>query len=311
MRRPPHTPTFLRRFSHTHAHTKNTHTIAQHPWQRRGHQARGVRAAQSGGRGDTAGAAGPAAEEARQPGEGPGGVPLAAGDSGRPASLLRATFGGTLCMQRPRQPSTTHQHQRTEAATSAGPARPRGGGPQRQALHDRVPARPQPAWPGGQRLRGLRPPPRLGWRWDGGGVCEEAAADAAADGPELLQLGDAPRDVQPDAQLSGGVWQGCGAGLERVRELAGVGGWVGAADYRAPTKGSNCDTTCTRQTATCTRKQVIAEGVRGLVFKNKRDRKVIDVDPKAPPGESSVRSELPTDEYMQVVIYDHVTRRRG
>jgi hypothetical protein len=51
--------------------------------------------------------------------------------------------------------------------------------------------------------------------------------------------------------------------------------------------------------------------VRGLTFKNKRDRKVVDVDPHAPPGDGSVRSELATGEYLQVVLYDHVTRRRG
>ncbi|KAI8471755.1 MAG: hypothetical protein J3K34DRAFT_367710 [Monoraphidium minutum] len=58
--------------------------------------------------------------------------------------------------------------------------------------------------------------------------------------------------------------------------------------------------------------QVIAEGVGGLVFKSKRDRKVICVDPKAPtPGDNSSRSELAGCEYEQAVIYDHATRRRS
>lgn len=56
--------------------------------------------------------------------------------------------------------------------------------------------------------------------------------------------------------------------------------------------------------------QVIAEG-GGLVFKSKRDRKVVDVDPSAPPGDNSSRTELETGEYAQVVLYDHVTRRRS
>mmetsp|Transcript_5767 Transcript_5767/g.9997 ORF Transcript_5767/g.9997 Transcript_5767/m.9997 type:complete len:237 (-) Transcript_5767:573-1283(-) len=56
--------------------------------------------------------------------------------------------------------------------------------------------------------------------------------------------------------------------------------------------------------------QVIADNEAGLLFKNKRDRKVINVDPRARPGDNSTRTELGTQEYMQVVIYDHVTRRR-
>lgn len=47
-------------------------------------------------------------------------------------------------------------------------------------------------------------------------------------------------------------------------------------------------------------KQVIAEDVSGLKFKNKRDRKVLNVDPRAPPGDGSSRTELETHEYMQV-----------
>ncbi len=57
--------------------------------------------------------------------------------------------------------------------------------------------------------------------------------------------------------------------------------------------------------------QVIAENEKGLLFKNKRDRKVINVDPKAVPGDNSTRTELQTEEYIQAVIYDHVTRRRA
>ena len=59
------------------------------------------------------------------------------------------------------------------------------------------------------------------------------------------------------------------------------------------------------------RLQVIADNESGLLFKNKRDRKVINVDPRAKPGDNSTRTELKTEEYMQVVIYDHVTRRRS
>ncbi|CAD7696110.1 unnamed protein product, partial [Ostreobium quekettii] len=57
--------------------------------------------------------------------------------------------------------------------------------------------------------------------------------------------------------------------------------------------------------------QVIADSEKGLLFKNKRDRKVINVDPSQKPGDNSTRTEVDTDEHMQVVIYDHVTRRRS
>eukprot|EP00877_Chromochloris_zofingiensis_P011535 jgi/Chrzof1/6635/Cz19g03160.t1 len=57
--------------------------------------------------------------------------------------------------------------------------------------------------------------------------------------------------------------------------------------------------------------QVIADDTVGLLFKNKRDRKVINVDPKSPPGDNSTRTQLQTAEYLQVVLYDHVTRRRS
>lgn len=57
--------------------------------------------------------------------------------------------------------------------------------------------------------------------------------------------------------------------------------------------------------------QVIADS-EGLLFKNKRDRKVINVDPTlATPGDNSSRNELDTDEYLQVVIFDHLTRRKN
>ncbi|KAM4809879.1 cilia- and flagella-associated protein 299 [Rhinophrynus dorsalis] len=56
--------------------------------------------------------------------------------------------------------------------------------------------------------------------------------------------------------------------------------------------------------------QVIAENSSGLLFKNKRDRKILNVDPKASPGDNSTRTPVQTDLYIQAVIYDHVTRRK-
>lgn len=57
--------------------------------------------------------------------------------------------------------------------------------------------------------------------------------------------------------------------------------------------------------------QVIANNAAGLVFKNKRDRKTISVDPSSNLGDNSTRTDFSTQEHLQVVIYDHVTRRRG
>ncbi len=76
-------------------------------------------------------------------------------------------------------------------------------------------------------------------------------------------------------------------------------------------------------------RQVIADPERGLLFKNKRDRKVINVDPRAASGDNSSRHEIKTHgsvpaaaplpqphartrtEYIQCVIYDHSTRRKN
>jgi hypothetical protein len=57
--------------------------------------------------------------------------------------------------------------------------------------------------------------------------------------------------------------------------------------------------------------QVIAENTSGLLFKNKRDRKILNVDPKAStPGDNSTRVVVETARYTQVVLYDHITRRK-
>jgi Domain of unknown function (DUF4464) len=56
--------------------------------------------------------------------------------------------------------------------------------------------------------------------------------------------------------------------------------------------------------------QVISDNHLGLLFKNKRDRKLINVNPEVNPGDNTTRMELETTEYVQIVIYDHTTRRR-
>ncbi|XP_029781909.1 cilia- and flagella-associated protein 299 isoform X2 [Suricata suricatta] len=56
--------------------------------------------------------------------------------------------------------------------------------------------------------------------------------------------------------------------------------------------------------------QVITDNPQGLLFKYKRDRKILNVDPKVPPGDNSTRIPIQTDLYMQAVIFDHVSRRK-
>ena len=56
--------------------------------------------------------------------------------------------------------------------------------------------------------------------------------------------------------------------------------------------------------------QVITDSTQGLLFKNKRDRKIINVNPESDPGDNTIRIEFEAAEYEQVVIYDHTTRRR-
>ncbi|CAH8458670.1 unnamed protein product [Schistosoma turkestanicum] len=55
---------------------------------------------------------------------------------------------------------------------------------------------------------------------------------------------------------------------------------------------------------------VITESPNGLLFKNKRDRKILNVDPNAAsPGDNSTKIVIKTNKYLQVIIYDHTTRR--
>ncbi|KAL0208006.1 hypothetical protein P9112_010593 [Eukaryota sp. TZLM1-RC] len=54
--------------------------------------------------------------------------------------------------------------------------------------------------------------------------------------------------------------------------------------------------------------EVVADPDLGLLFKNKRDRKVIRADPDAE-GHNEIRYAIETSEYEQVVVYEHRTRR--
>eukprot|EP00792_Barthelona_sp_PAP020_P009213 TRINITY_DN3279_c6_g1_i1.p1 TRINITY_DN3279_c6_g1~~TRINITY_DN3279_c6_g1_i1.p1 ORF type:complete len:239 (+),score=56.52 TRINITY_DN3279_c6_g1_i1:30-746(+) len=56
--------------------------------------------------------------------------------------------------------------------------------------------------------------------------------------------------------------------------------------------------------------EVITDPEEGLLFKNKRDRKIIVVDPKKSPGSGTECYEIRTHEYDQVIIYEHVTKRK-
>lgn len=38
---------------------------------------------------------------------------------------------------------------------------------------------------------------------------------------------------------------------------------------------------------------------------------VIDVDPSVAPGDNTMRTELAVPDYKQVVLFDHIARKRG
>ncbi|KAG7214461.1 hypothetical protein INR49_026892 [Caranx melampygus] len=54
--------------------------------------------------------------------------------------------------------------------------------------------------------------------------------------------------------------------------------------------------------------EVIYDDPGGLLFKNKRDKKILNVDPLCGAGEDSNRTFLQSDLYVHVVIYDHNIR---
>ena len=50
----------------------------------------------------------------------------------------------------------------------------------------------------------------------------------------------------------------------------------------------------------------------GLLFRNLRDRKVINVNPEInEPGDGTTREEIICSTYKQVVFFDHQTRRKN
>ncbi|XP_037076711.1 cilia- and flagella-associated protein 299-like [Pollicipes pollicipes] len=56
---------------------------------------------------------------------------------------------------------------------------------------------------------------------------------------------------------------------------------------------------------------VLSESVHGMVFKSRRDRKVVSVDPRTEtPGDSSTRTLVQSSNYTQVVLYDHIIRQK-
>ena len=55
-----------------------------------------------------------------------------------------------------------------------------------------------------------------------------------------------------------------------------------------------------------------SSGQQGLLFRNKRDRKVINVDPKKKLMDNTLRYQVTSKnlQYKQIVIFDHFTRRK-
>ena len=56
--------------------------------------------------------------------------------------------------------------------------------------------------------------------------------------------------------------------------------------------------------------RVDANSDEGLIFRNTRDRKPINVRPDKDPGDGTTRTDVETTEYIQVVFFDHLTRRK-
>ena len=54
-----------------------------------------------------------------------------------------------------------------------------------------------------------------------------------------------------------------------------------------------------------------SSGKEGLLFRNKRDRKIINVDPNITQEDTTKRIVIVSDKYIQVVFYDHETRRKN
>lgn len=56
--------------------------------------------------------------------------------------------------------------------------------------------------------------------------------------------------------------------------------------------------------------EIIADNEEGFLFKCKKDRKIINANPTAFNDDKTVRHMIDTHEYIHVVIYDHILRRK-
>jgi len=56
--------------------------------------------------------------------------------------------------------------------------------------------------------------------------------------------------------------------------------------------------------------ELIANSSKGMMFLNKRDQKIVYVDPGSSPGDNSARTIVPAEQYKSVIIFDHYNRRR-
>jgi hypothetical protein len=72
----------------------------------------------------------------------------------------------------------------------------------------------------------------------------------------------------------------------------------------------NWDSLTTTSNGTPNFQVICDQGAAGILFKSKRDRKIISVAPESDPGDTSHRVVIKTPEFLQVVLWDHVTRRR-
>ncbi|XP_026190629.1 uncharacterized protein C4orf22 homolog [Cyclospora cayetanensis] len=56
---------------------------------------------------------------------------------------------------------------------------------------------------------------------------------------------------------------------------------------------------------------VVAGEGSGMLFRHRRDRKLINPNPGGPPGDNTKRTEVETEELLHLVFYDHTCRKKS
>jgi len=57
--------------------------------------------------------------------------------------------------------------------------------------------------------------------------------------------------------------------------------------------------------------RIITDMTKGLRFKNRWDRKIVTVNPEEDPGDKTLRIDITSSNYNQVVLFEHSMRTKG